>query len=51
MTSKEYIDSGILENYVMGMASLSEQEEVEMMAAANPDIRQEIDEISDALEK
>ncbi|MEO9022984.1 MAG: cupin domain-containing protein [Ginsengibacter sp.] len=51
MTSKEYIDSGILENYVMGIASHSEQEEVEMMATANPDIRQEIDEISDALEK
>ncbi len=51
MTSKEYIDSGILEIYVMGMASHSEQEEVEMMAAANPDIRQEIDAISDVLEK
>ena len=51
MTSKEYIDSGILENYVMGMASHSEREEVEMMAAANPDIRQEIDAISDALEE
>ena len=51
MTSKQYIDSGILEIYVMGMASHSEQEEVEMMAAANPDIRQEIDAISDGLEK
>ena len=51
MTSKEYIDSGILENYVMGMASHSEREEVEMMAAANPDIRQEIDAISDVLEE
>lgn len=51
MTSKEYIDSGILEKYVMGMTSHSEREEVEMMAAANPDIRQEIDAISDVLEK
>jgi mannose-6-phosphate isomerase-like protein (cupin superfamily) len=51
MTSKEYIDSGILEIYVMGMASHSEREEVEIMAAANPGIRQEIDAISDALEK
>ncbi len=51
MTSKEYIDSGILENYVMGMANHSEREEVEMMAAANPDIRHEIDAINDALEK
>ena len=51
MTSKEYIDSGILETYVMGIASHSEREEVEMMAAANPDIRQEIDAISDGLEE
>lgn len=50
MTSKEYIDSGILEIYVMGMASGFEQEEVGMMAAANPDIRQEIDAISEAIE-
>ena len=51
MSIKEFIDSGILEMYVMGMASKSEQDEVEMMAAANPDIRQEIDAISNALEK
>ena len=51
MNSKEYINSGILETYVMGMASKSEQEEVEMMAAANQDIRQEIDAISDAMEQ
>jgi mannose-6-phosphate isomerase-like protein (cupin superfamily) len=51
MTSKEYIDSGILENYVMGMASHSEREEVEMMAAENQDIRLEIDAISDVFEK
>ena len=50
MNSKEYIDSGILENYVMGTASDSEREEVEMMSAAHPDIRKEIDAISDALE-
>lgn len=51
MTSKEFIDSGILEMYVMGMASPFEQEEVEMKAAANPDVRQELDAISDVLEK
>lgn len=50
MTSKEYIDSGILETYVMGAASHSEQEEVEKMAATYPAIRQEIDAISGALE-
>ncbi len=51
MTSKEYIESGILEIYVMGMASHSEQEDVEMMAAVHPEIRQEIDAISEVLEK
>jgi|SRR5665213_4000464 len=50
MTTKEYIDSGILEIYAMGTASDSEREEVEMMAAANPEIRQEIGAITDALE-
>lgn len=50
MTSKEFIDSGILEKYVMGMASQSEQIEVELMAAENPAIRHEIDAISTVLE-
>ncbi|MEO8819572.1 MAG: cupin domain-containing protein [Ginsengibacter sp.] len=51
MTSREFIDSGILEQYVMGLASRQEREEVEMMAEANRDIRMEIDEICDVLEK
>ena len=51
MTSKEYIDSGFIEQYVIGMASHTEREEVEKMAAANPVIRQEIDAISEVLEK
>lgn len=50
MTSREFIDSGILEQYVMGLASIQEREEVEMMAEAHQDIRMEIDEISDGLE-
>ena len=51
MTSKEYIDSGILEQYVLGIASASERQEVERMAAAHPVIRQEINDISVTLEK
>ncbi|MEO8962123.1 MAG: cupin domain-containing protein [Ginsengibacter sp.] len=51
MTSKEYIDSGILEMYVMGMANHNEREKVEKMADSNPVIRHEIDSISDVLEK
>jgi mannose-6-phosphate isomerase-like protein (cupin superfamily) len=49
--SEEYINSGMLEKYVMGMSTDSEREEVEMMAAENPGVRQEIDAISDVLEK
>ncbi len=51
MTNKEFIDSGILEQYVLGIASDSECAEVERMAAVNPGIRQEIDEISETLER
>ena len=50
MTIVEFINSGILELYVMGIASQSEQEEVEKMATISPEIRQEIDAISEALE-
>ena len=51
MTIKEIINSGKLELYVMGIASQSEEKEVERMAVVNPEIRQEIDAISDALEE
>ena len=51
MTIIEFINSGILELYVMGNASESEQEEVESMANQYNEIRQEIDRISEALEK
>jgi quercetin dioxygenase-like cupin family protein len=49
--SEEYNNSGMLEKYVMGMGTDSEREAVEMMAAENPGVRQEIDAISDVLEK
>ena len=51
MTIREYIDSGILESYAMGAASDDERRQVEMMAAANPEIREEINAISAALEE
>ena len=50
MTVKEYIESGILEQYVLGIASPAEMKEVEEMAAADPVIRSEIDAISEMLE-
>lgn len=51
MTTEEFINSGILELYVMGMASESEQEEVEKMAKAKSEIRQEMNAIREALER
>lgn len=51
MTSKEYIESGILELYVLGIASPDEYEEIEKMAASDPAILREIQVISKSLEK
>ena len=50
MTGKEFIESGILEQYVLGTASPNELKEVELRAAADPAIRQEIAMISETLE-
>lgn len=47
---KEYIESGILELYVMGDLSLDEKHEVELMAEKHPSIKQEILEIETAME-
>lgn len=47
----EFIESGVLELYVMGATSPQETQTVEQMAAAHPEIRQEIDVISEQLER
>lgn len=47
---KEYIDSGVLELYVFGDATVEEAAEVEKLAEIHPEIRKEIDEISKAME-
>lgn len=49
--SKAYIESGILELYVMGQLSAHEMQEVEVRAAISPEIRQEIEAIEIALEE
>ncbi len=49
-TNKDYIDSGILEQYVLGHTSPGESKEVEVMAASDPAIRMEIEAITNALE-
>lgn len=49
-TVAEFIESGILELYVMGAASEEDVQAVEKMAAAHPEVRQEIEQISQAME-
>lgn len=46
-----YIQSGILEEFVMGLTSDDENREVMAMAARYPEIQREIDEISASLEQ
>lgn len=46
----EYIESGILELYVIGELSISEMAEVEAVVANHEEIRAELQEISEALE-
>jgi mannose-6-phosphate isomerase-like protein (cupin superfamily) len=47
----EYIESGILELYVMGMLSAAEAVEVEKMMAMHPEVMQEVSTIERSLEK
>jgi mannose-6-phosphate isomerase-like protein (cupin superfamily) len=46
----QYMESGILEQYVLGNTDPLQTSEVELMAASHPAIRMEIEAISDALE-
>lgn len=50
MNIKAYIKSGILESYVLGMASAAEIAEVEKFSSVHSEIKMEIEEISKALE-
>jgi len=49
--AKAYIETGILELYVLGQLTVMEQKEVEDMAAAYPLVREEINAIEIAMEK
>jgi mannose-6-phosphate isomerase-like protein (cupin superfamily) len=51
MSIKEFISSGILELYVMGAAGSEDIQEVERMAAMHPEIRDEIESISQTIEQ
>ena len=48
--TREYIDSGILEAYVMGATTMEETLEVEKMARGNYEVMEEIESIRDAIE-
>jgi mannose-6-phosphate isomerase-like protein (cupin superfamily) len=50
MTSKEFIDSGILEQYAFGIASADEMAEVERMIAIDPAIYLELTAINKSME-
>lgn len=50
MNTKEYIESGILESYVLGVATAGESAEVERLSLEYPAIRQELDAIRNSLE-
>jgi mannose-6-phosphate isomerase-like protein (cupin superfamily) len=51
LTNKQYIESGILEQYVLGAASAEECRQVEVMAAADPAVQQELEAIALALQQ
>ncbi len=51
MELREYIQSGIIESYVLGLASDDEVKELERLAEIHPEIRQAIDEFSINFEK
>ena len=46
----DFIQSGILESYVLGTTTSEESREVEQMAAANAEVKAELDAISKAME-
>ncbi len=50
MNIKEYIESGILESYVLGVATAGESAEVERLILEYPVIQQELDAIRNSLE-
>jgi len=50
MNNQTFIESGILELYITGIASAEEVREVEEMAAAHADVREELDKLYLALE-
>jgi len=51
MDKETFIKSGLIEQYVMGLASPEEMKQVEQMAAAYPEVNQHIDEMQDCMKR
>lgn len=51
MNSREYISSGVLESYALGLCSAEEAADVERMYVLYPEVRTELEEIQAAMEK
>lgn len=49
MEAKDYISSGILEQYVLGLLSEEEMQEVDQMAHKHPEVREELDAIRNSM--
>jgi anti-sigma-K factor RskA len=49
MNDKEYIESGILESYALGLCSVEEAREVEALCAKHPELQAELERIQQAL--
>ncbi|MDZ7899573.1 MAG: anti-sigma factor [Arcicella sp.] len=50
MNTKEYIESGILESYVLGITTAGESAEVERMASEHPEVEIELEAVRGTLE-
>lgn len=50
MNTKEYIASGIIESYVLGLATVGESTEVERLALEYPEVQAEIESINNTFE-
>jgi anti-sigma-K factor RskA len=51
LTSKELIESGLLELYVLGTLSEAERAEVERMCLVHPEVKAELEEVENAMEQ
>ncbi|MDQ3109436.1 MAG: cupin domain-containing protein [Bacteroidota bacterium] len=51
MNTSSFIDSGILEAYVLGFATAEESAEVEKLAAIHPEIKNELEQIENSIQQ